>query len=390
VKKVKSVDCDEAPMTGVGRGDAAHTAAPQSGGAVAEGRPAGGDAVRQGAGGSRVALAVTVILAGLVAAGVAWRLDWGVLSVLDDRRAWLLLGAGAAFHLLTVPFKAVAWRSVLAASLAPRPAPPIRVFLSPVMIGAALNLALAGRIGEAARVLLVHGRLARHGSPAAMPSVVGSAVTESLVATAVWVALVALAGVFFPLPALVWLVIGGIAGVWLLILLASVRGWGSAASLSAPASLLQRGMAGVRRVWGEVADGHRSLRSRAVAVPLVGASVGGWLVQLLSVYVVLLAFDVPGSWAAATLVLVGVSVAQTVPVVPGNVGVFQAAVALPLVASFGVAPTTAIAVGVVLQLVQSAPVALAGAAALSREGQGVSAICAAARDMRPRRARVAT
>jgi uncharacterized protein (TIRG00374 family) len=149
-------------------------------------------------------------------------------------------------------------------------------------------------------------------------------------------------------------------------------------------------MAGIRRVWEEVADGHRSLRRRAVAVPLLGASVAGWLVQLVSVYAVLLAFDVPGGLAAATLVLVGISVAQIVPVVPGNVGVFQAAVALPLVATFGVSPATAIAVGVVLQLVQSAPVALAGAAALSREGQGVSALLAAARDLRPGRAGVAT
>lgn len=377
-------------MTGAGREDAAAAAAPPSGGAPA-GAPARAPLDgRAGGAGSRVALAVTVLLAAIVAAAVAWRLDWAGLSALDDPRAWALLGIGAAFHLLTVPFKAVAWRSVLAASMAPRAAPSLRTFLSPVMIGAALNLALAGRVGEAARVLLVHGRLARGGSPATMSSVVGSAVTESMVATAAWVALVAMAGLFFPLPALVWLVIGGIAAVWLVILVAAVRGWGASGSLAAPAGLLRRGLAGVRRVWGEVADGHRSLGRRAVALPLLGASVGGWLVQLASVYVVLSAFDVPGGWPAAILVLVGVSVAQTVPVVPGNVGVFQAAVALPLVATFGVSPATAIAVGVVLQVVQAAPVALAGLAALSRESQGISALCSAARDMRPGRARVAT
>jgi hypothetical protein len=47
-------------------------------------------------------------------------------------------------------------------------------------------------------------------------------------------------------------------------------------------------------------------------------------------------------------------------------------------------------VGVVLQLVQAAPVALGGLAALSREGQGISALYAAARDMRLGRPWVAT
>jgi uncharacterized membrane protein YbhN (UPF0104 family) len=47
------------------------------------------------------------------------------------------------------------------------------------------------------------------------------------------------------------------------------------------------------------------------------------------------------------------TVAQTVPVLPGGVGSFQAAVALPLVASYGVAGVDALAAGVLLQATQA-------------------------------------
>ena len=46
----------------------------------------------------------------------------------------------------------------------------------------------------------------------------------------------------------------------------------------------------------------------------------------MSVYAVLAAFDARDA-GLATLVLVSISVAQTLPVVPGNLGVFQAAAA---------------------------------------------------------------
>ena len=68
-------------------------------------------------------------------------------------------------------------------------------------------------------------------------------------------------------------------------------------------------------------------------VPLAGAILlqcCGWLMQLLAVYVAMQAFDIDAPLPAAGLVLVLMNIATIVPLWPGNVGLVQAAVALPL------------------------------------------------------------
>lgn len=323
-----------------------------------------------------------------ILASVIWRLDWSTLASLGTVHAWVLVGIGALAHLATLPLKALAWRSSLAAALIGGAAVPLRVVLTPVMIGALVNLMLAGRVGEAARVLLAQARLRRAGRTVHLSVVIGSAVTESLVSTVAWVALVAVAGVFLGLPGTVWLALAGLAAIWLLIVVASVRNWWSAPPTSASGRLSRRMLTEIGRVWNAVAHGHRALRRPGVLVPLGGASAAGWLAQWLSVYALLSAFDIEGGWRAATLVLIAVSLAQTLPLLPGNVGLFQAAVALPLVTSYGVPPATAVAFGLVLQLVQTLPIALAGTLALAREGESIRHIHASARRLRSRSTRM--
>ncbi len=323
------------------------------------------------------ALAIT-IAAGVLTA-VAWRLDWSTLASLRTGHAWLLLGAAALIHLLTVPLKALAWRSALAAALTGGGAVPLRLVLSPVMIAALLNLVLAGRIGEAVRVLLVHARMRQSGEVTHLSVVVGSALTESIVSTMTFVGLVALAGTFLGLLAAVWIGLAGLAAVWLLIIVAAARGWWSTPPVSTPRRLPGRVLVAIGHVWSSVARGHRALRRPAVLIPLAGLGIGGWLAQWLSVYALTRAFDIDGGWRAATLVLIAISLAQVLPLLPGNVGIFQAAAALPLVTSYGVPPATAVAFGVVLQLVQAAPVALAGALALAGEGESIRHVSASAR-----------
>ncbi len=323
-----------------------------------------------------------VVLAIATAAIVvtAWRTDWGALGSLNSAHAWTLLSLAALLHLATVPMKAVAWRSTLRPALGNRRIP-LRTVMGPVMVGALLNTVLIGRVGEAARVLLVHSRLTRDGRVAPLPAVIGSAVTESLASTVAWVGLVAAVGAILPLPSSVWWVVMVLTAAWLLIVVAAVRNWGATPDPQTPSGSARRGLAAARRIWGSVAHGHRALGRPEVLVPLSAASILGWVAQGVSVYAVLRAFDISGGWEAAALVLVSVTVAQTVPLLPGNVGVFQAAAALPLVATFGVPAATAVAVGLVLQLVQSGPVALAGAASLAREGEDIGRLCRAARTL---------
>ena len=74
-------------------------------------------------------------------------------------------------------------------------------------------------------------------------------------------------------------------------------------------------------------------------VPALGAILFqcvGWLMQLLAVWAVMEAFNLDLPLPAAGLVLVLMNVAIIFPLWPGNVGLLQAAVALPLV-QYGVA-----------------------------------------------------
>jgi uncharacterized membrane protein YbhN (UPF0104 family) len=105
-------------------------------------------------------------------------------------------------------------------------------------------------------------------------------------------------------------------------------------------------------------------------VPLAGAILFqclGWLMQLLAVYATMQAFDIDAPLPAAGLVLVLMNVATIVPLWPGNVGLVQAAVAIPL-RNYGVPYATGFAFGLALQAVEMACGICLGLIALTREG----------------------
>ena len=105
-------------------------------------------------------------------------------------------------------------------------------------------------------------------------------------------------------------------------------------------------------------------------VPLAGAVLLqclGWLLQLLAVYAAMQAFGIDAPLPAAGLVLVLMNVATIVPLWPGNVGLVQAAVALPL-RNYGVPYATGFAYGLALQAIEMACGIGLGVIALAREG----------------------
>jgi len=93
----------------------------------------------------------------------------------------------------------------------------------------------------------------------------------------------------------------------------------------------------------------------------------GWIFQLLAVWAVTVAFDMHVPLPAAALVLLLMNVATIFPLWPGNIGLLQAAVALPLV-SYGVAYGTGFAFGLVLQAVEMSVGVGVGLVMLAREG----------------------
>ena len=99
--------------------------------------------------------------------------------------------------------------------------------------------------------------------------------------------------------------------------------------------------------------GLRALRAPRSLGVVAGAGVAAMVLQWIGTFLVLEALGLHVGLAAAATVLVTTTVAQTVPVLPGGVGSFQAAVALPLVASYGVAGVDALAAGLLLQATQA-------------------------------------
>ena len=116
--------------------------------------------------------------------------------------------------------------------------------------------------------------------------------------------------------------------------------------------------------------GRQGLSVLKAPVPLAGAILLqclGWLMQLLAVYAAMQAFGIDAPLPAAGLVLVLMNVATIVPLWPGNIGLVQAAVAVPL-RNYGVPYATGFAYGLALQGIEIACGVGLGLIALAREG----------------------
>ena len=109
------------------------------------------------------------------------------------------------------------------------------------------------------------------------------------------------------------------------------------------------------------------LRSPLPALGAILLQCAGWFLQLLAVYVAMRAFDIHAPLPAAALVLLLMNVATIFPLWPGNIGLLQAAVALPLV-QYGVAYSTGFAYGLVLQVIEMSVGVGVGLVFLAREG----------------------
>jgi uncharacterized membrane protein YbhN (UPF0104 family) len=93
----------------------------------------------------------------------------------------------------------------------------------------------------------------------------------------------------------------------------------------------------------------------------------GWTCQLLAVWATMRAFDIHVPLHAAGLVLLLMNVAMLFPLWPGNIGLVQAAVALPLV-SYGVPYAKGFAFGIGLQAIEMSVGVGIGLLFLAREG----------------------
>jgi uncharacterized protein (TIRG00374 family) len=242
----------------------------------------------------------------------------------------------------------------------PPPHPGFPLVFSAFSVGLFANAVLPGRIGELARVAVLNRHMPQRGM---WPTLLGTVFAHrvfDLVAMIVLILYVA-ATAHIPDWAVTSLIAVVVAGVTLF----------TVAVLSARTHRMTRveeGLGAVRKAVRLARYGLAVMRRPAAAAVACLFQVLGWTCQLFAVYTSMRAFGIDRPLPAAGLVLVLMNVATIFPLWPGNVGLVQAAVALPLARYYGVAKAKGIAFGFGLQAIEASVGIGVGLIFLAREG----------------------
>jgi uncharacterized membrane protein YbhN (UPF0104 family) len=290
---------------------------------------------------------------------LVWRgPDWNLVADAFQFVAWQWVVAAIALNLLSVVARAAAWERVIEQAMPP-PTPRFRTVFSAFGVGLFANAVLPGRIGELARVAVLTRRQTRRTD--AWATLVGTVFAHrvfDLFPTLLLIGYV-LATAKIPHWALTSLMIFAAVGFGIFAFaLASARGHHR--------SVLEE--AGrVRRLVTLARHGLGVMRAPVPAAEAALLQCAGWTCQLLAVWAAMRAFDIHAPLPAAGLVLVLMNVAMLFPLWPGNIGLVQAAVALPLV-SYGVDYPKGFAYGIGLQAIEMSVGVGVGLIFLAREG----------------------
>jgi phosphatidylinositol alpha-mannosyltransferase len=279
-----------------------------------------------------------------------------------------LVAAGLGVMCASMFARALAWHAILAAAPTWRRAKR-RDAMQGTFIGVLMSATLPARLGEPSRALIVARRIGR--ARETLPIVLGTMVSQTLLNL---VALVLLGVAMFSGVNL----LGGHHGALVAVALAPLGVL--ALVLLAPALLpraavsrsrrLQTLMRGLRASLARARDGLRMFAHPRAAFTASTVQLIAWALQLLSCWLLLMAFglDSRAGVAGAAAVLFAVNVTAVVPLTPANVGVFQAACVAVLVGAYHVSTPEAIAYGIVLQAVEIATALIMGLPALVNEG----------------------
>lgn len=287
--------------------------------------------------------------------------DWGAVWDAFKLVIWSWIVLALLLNVVSTIFRALSWSLTIGQALPERHHPRLVHVFSAFGVGLLANAVVPGRLGELARVAVLRRHLpdAPPGTAAALVGTVFAHRLFDLVPASILVVWVLLAAEV-PHWAVVTLMIGAAVGLALFTV-----AWLSARRHARP--VVREGMGTFRHLLGMARQGLSVLKA---PVPLAGAVLLqclGWLMQLFAVWATMQAFSLDVPLPAAGLVLCLMNVATIVPLWPGNVGLVQAAVALPL-RNYGVAYSTGFAFGLALQGLEIAVGVGLGLAALAREG----------------------
>jgi uncharacterized membrane protein YbhN (UPF0104 family) len=298
--------------------------------------------------------------AGGVVALLWWRgPSWSSIGDAFAAVEWRWVVVAVGLNLLSVLVRALAWRTVIKQAM-PKPHPSYPLVFSAFSVGLLANAVLPGRIGELARVAVLSRRLPQQERPWAtlLGTVLAHRIFDLVAAMALIVFVVLTAHI--PSWAVTSLIVVVSAGVVLF----------SVAVLSARKGQVSDlgGLGAFRKVVRLARHGLAVMREPGPAALACLFQVLGWTCQLFAVWTAMRAFDIHRGVPAAGLVLVLMNVATLFPLWPGNVGLVQAAIALPLNQYYNVARGVGIAFGFGLQAIEASVGIGVGLIFLAREG----------------------
>jgi uncharacterized protein (TIRG00374 family) len=291
--------------------------------------------------------------------GPAWS---GVASAFAAVQ-WSWVVAAIGLNLLSVLVRALAWRTVIVQAFDP-PYPRFMLVFSAFSVGLFANAILPGRIGELARVAVLNRRMPQQGAWARLLGTVFAHRVFDLIAVMVLIVYVLLTA-HIPDWAVTSLIVVVVVGV----VLFTVAVMGARSDHFAG---YEEGLGAVRKVVRLARYGLSVMRRPGAAALALLFQLLGWTCQLFAVWTTMRAFGIHEPLPAAGLVLVLMNVATIFPLWPGNVGLVQAAVALPLFTYYGVAKARGIAFGFGLQAIEASVGIGVGLVFLAREGLSVA------------------
>jgi len=295
-----------------------------------------------------------------------------------------LVLASLVANLVSVWFKAVVWKASLD-TIPNRPRFALRQIVPAIFVGFLLNSALVARLGEVGRMVVLRRRVAKDsGVTLSIPVIAGTLVMEQVVLGAT------LVGILLVMTLSISNIPQQLQRGVLVLLAVVVAVAVVAAGLEAFARYRRRRRRGApvtatdddgspMRSWRAFArsaetllnglsGGLRLFRDPVRAAGSLGAGVVSWLAQLLGIWLTAKAFGFDQhTLALSAAVFLASNLVGLIPITPGNVFTFQAAVALTL-SQFSIDSTTAITFGIVLQALEVALGAGLGFVFLSREG----------------------
>lgn len=300
-------------------------------------------------------MAVLGVVIGAVALVVSARgVDRNALVAAFAGVNWWWVALAAVANMINITAQGWAWRIGLEAG----GTGPVKTrhAIAATWVGKAGNQLLPGKVGEIVRVALIRTHLPpdRREISRIAGSVVAQrafyiAATLLIVAVSTSVVPVALPGGRWA-PLIVVAAIAAIVGVL----------WRTRSVTSRPGRFGGR----IGTIATTFAGGAGLLRPSPAAAAALGFHVVGVTAQLAMLECLLRGFDVAAPPSAPLLIIALVGLVGAVPGAPGGAGLNQAALVAPLGAAYGIAPSSALAFALGLQMTVAAVAAAGGLVAI--------------------------